>query len=173
MLKKLWEVIKSILFVVVIVFVLTNWVFIPVTVQGNSMYPTLKDQSRGISFLWNKKDIDRFDIVVLNTDQGYIVKRVIALENETLEVKNNQLYINDTLVEEPFLHTQYKYSFPVFTQDVPKTKVEPGMIYVMGDNRPHSLDSRHVRFKSFSIDQVVSKGILIFFPFDQFQLIGY
>lgn len=138
------------------------------------MKPTLLDGERGISFIWGKADLTRFDIVVLETERGLIVKRVIAFGGEEISVVNDTLYINQQIVEQSFLNQEYveQFSKP-FTGDFGPVVVPENHIFVMGDNRPASLDSRSQQFGSFPITAVVSKGIFVFYPFNEIKLLGY
>ena len=108
--KKILEFIKDILQILIssilIVFICFKFIFISAEVNGTSMYPTLQDGDRGFSFVITKNiEIKRFDICVIESDKtsDLLVKRVIGLPNETIEYKNNKLYINGEYIKEEFL----------------------------------------------------------------------
>ena len=160
---------------ILIVILLRVFVFSPVIISGHSMDPTLHNGERVIALKHTK--IERFDIVTLkapdNPDEDY-VKRIIGLPGDTIEMKNDQLYINGKKYDEPFLddyikkmknHTlanvypeQFKYvanTAQNFTnnftlQDLEatggKVKVPKDSYFVMGDNRLVSKDSRYLGF---------------------------
>ncbi|MFV0393107.1 MAG: signal peptidase I [Coprobacillaceae bacterium] len=169
------ELIKFVVELVAIVGV-TTFVFrnlaIPVRVDGDSMYPTLHDEDTGLINATNvgEDDIERFDIVVLYSEQldKRIVKRVIGLPGDTIEYIDDKLYVNGMYYEETFLDKQYieeakiSYNTTVFTKDF-KVEVEEGKIFVLGDNRLRSKDSRALG--SFSYDAIVGKKGVILFPF--------
>lgn len=159
---KLWfldnkSLIKDILSLVAfigILVLLRMYVFTVVSVSGPSMEPTLVDGERVISSF--NKDAKRFDIVTFpppsDASERY-VKRVIGLSGDKVEYKNDMLYINDKEVSEPYLE-EYKKNYGA-TADNPLTPdftleelygvetVPEGYIFVLGDNRQVSNDSRY------------------------------
>ena len=147
----------------IIVLILINFVFMPCVVNGSSMYPTYTEGDYGYSFIITKKlGIHRFDTAVIKTDstvkEKLLVKRVIGLPGETVEYKDNQLYINGTYVEEPFLKD-------VTTQDL-KITLSDNEYYCLGDNRNVSRDSRF--YGPFDGGQIVSTHLLVIYPFTSF-----
>lgn len=168
------ELLKSFIVSLVIVVVLTQFIIKPVVVEGKSMYPTLQEGEFGFSNIIGLKlgEIQRFDIVVIKVpDQNKnIVKRVIGLPGDTVEFRDNKLYINNTFVEEPFLDNEYVDSFndnTYFTVDFGPLIVPPGEYFVAGDNRQNSSDSRN-GYGTFSKENVISKGVMVLYPFDKF-----
>lgn len=154
-----------------VVYFLSNYVIRPVQVKGNSMYPTLKDNSIGFSNILGRKisSIERFDIVIvyLPEKNEYIVKRVIGLPNETVSYENGQLYINGQYVEEDFLDDSYVSTYNnSFMSDVEPITLGDDEYFCLGDNRPHSSDSRV--YGPFKKENILSKGVFIFFPFTEF-----
>ena len=84
--------------VVVIVILIRSFIVTPAVVDGDSMLPTLKDNNIIIlnKLDYKLNDINRFDIVVVkDLDKDLIIKRVIGLPGETIEFKNNKLYIEN------------------------------------------------------------------------------
>lgn len=121
------------------------------------------------------KDIERFDIVVfkypkeLNKD---FVKRVIALEGEKVEIKNKQVYVNDNPIPENykvhidsqiFSNSQYYHYDDVIRDNFGSVTVPPGHIFVMGDNRDNSYDSRYWGFLPLSY--IKGKPWVIYFSY--------
>lgn len=106
-----------------------------VVVRGTSMEPTCHDGDFLICTL--SKEISRGDIVVLkdNMADGLLCKRVIALAGDEVTLHGNRVNVNDYLVQEPYLYTQEWTSG--FNGVVPSNS-----IYVLGDNRVDSRDSR-------------------------------
>lgn len=106
-------------------------------VKGNSMSPTLKD-GQNVIILKSNKNIKRNDIVFIHSDEleEDIVKRVIAVENDVVEIKGTEVYVNSEKVDDSYTekHTDEQYIKPM--------KIPEGCIYVLGDNRDDSTDSR-------------------------------
>lgn len=128
--------------IIIVVVLIRTFIVTPVIVVGDSMVPTLKD---GQVLLLNKigyhfSDIKRNDIVVINIGKSEIIKRVIGLPGETVEYRNNTLYINGHEVNTE----EYNFDTEDFTlksicncDKIPKDKY-----LVLGDNRQVSSDSR-------------------------------
>jgi signal peptidase I len=163
--------IRDLAICVVAVFLLTSFVIRPVQVKGNSMYPELNDGAVGFSNVigYNTTGLKRFDIVIIYVAEKdeYLVKRVIGLPGETVAYKDGQLFINDQIVKEDFLDKDYVSSYNgTFMADVASIKLGDDEYYCLGDNRPHSSDSRY--YGPFKKENIKSKGIFIFYPFNQF-----
>jgi signal peptidase I len=154
---------SSYIICIVAVLFFKDFFYAPVLVDGDSMYSTLHTNDVMILSKISKRldGLKRFDIVVVEENNKYLIKRIIALPGETLEYKDNKLYINGEYVEEPFLKddvktNNYKLEF----------KVPEDFYFVMGDNRPVSFDSR--RMGCFSINRIKGKANLTIFPFSRF-----
>jgi len=111
------EFFKSVITSLVFVLVLTNFVVKPIKVNGSSMYPTLKDQSLGFANILSYQlfGVDRFDVVIVYVEalDEYLVKRVIALPNEVVEMKDDKLYVDGVLIDQSFLNQDYLKEFLV------------------------------------------------------------
>jgi len=162
--EKVKRIIKEVIpYFVIIIFVLLikQFVVTPIQVNGDSMDPTLKN---GDLMILNKLSyklgsINRFDIVVIDKDDTYIIKRVIGLPGEIVKYENNKLYINGAEMEEGFLPEGKE------TNDF-EYNVKDNCYFVMGDNRQISLDSRELG--CFDISKIKGKTSLSFFPFNRF-----
>ncbi len=163
------EFAKSVITSLIFVLVLTNFVVKPIKVNGSSMYPTLKDQSLGFSNILSYQlfGVNRYDVVIVYVESldEYLVKRVIALPNETIEVIDNQVYINGEVIEQNFFDQSYIKDFEPFTNSFGPITVGDDEVFLMGDNRPYSSDSRV--FGAFKLSDIIAKDAYIFYPFNE------
>ncbi len=110
------------------------------------------------------REPQRGEIVVVHDpadEKKDIIKRVIALSGETIELVDGVLYIDGAVVEEPYVvHKDVVKGQARFT-------VPEGYIYVMGDNRPFSGDSRD--FGPVAEDQIIGKVICVMWPTDHWK----
>lgn len=146
--------------IIIIVLLVKKFVFTPVIVNGPSMMDTLHDKDIMILDKLGMKlnGIDRFDIVVIQTDHAKIIKRVIGLPGETIEYKDNKLYINDKEIEDPY-GSQVTYDFE-------KIEIPEDTYYVLGDNRTDSVDSRILGVIPRS--DILGHATFIIYPFSRF-----
>ena len=173
------DFVRMILICFVFVFLCVKFIFRPVTVDGSSMYPTLIDKEFGFSNVFSTfvSEPQRFEVVVTYyepTDKLW-VKRVIGLPGEKVEYKDNKLYINDEYIEETFFDEEYVKSVTNdgksnFTADVEPYFLGEDEYFLMGDNRQVSKDSRVVG--PFTRDDIVSKYVLVLYPFDKMGIIS-
>lgn len=174
--KEVLSFIRDLAICIVAVFLITSFIFLPVQVKGNSMYPELNDKALGFSNVmgYNISGLKRFDVVIVYVAEKdeYLVKRVIGLPGETVSYLNGQLYINGAAVKEDFLDKDYVASYNgTFMQDVSAITLGDDEYYCLGDNRPHSTDSRY--YGPFKKSNIKSKGIFIFWPFSQFGVVSW
>ena len=162
--KKKKEIIEYIVLIVIILLIRT-YLFVPIMVSGNSMVPTLNNGDVMIlnKFSYLVNDIKRFDIVVVDYENEYIIKRVIGLPGDYVEYKNDILYVNGKKIEEEY-DREYTEDFNL--NDLSIEKIPNNYYLVLGDNRPISKDSRKIGL----IDKKNIKGStnFILFPFSRF-----
>lgn len=153
--------------IVLTAILLRLFVLQPYTISSNSMEPTLE---QGDHILVNRLSYQfgsptRGDIVVFaypkDTSRTF-VKRVIAVEGETIELKGNQVFVNGTLVQEPYLK---EGDYPPFEAET----IPANNVFVLGDNRKESGDSREwgVLPKSY----IIGKAWLIYSPLQKFKFL--
>ena len=173
-----WEWTKALIIAVALAAVIRYFLLAPIVVDGESMMPTLLDGDRMIvnklSYLVGEPE--RFDIVVFHAPEGKdYIKRVIGLPGDTVEYKEDTLYVNGERFEEPYLDEFKKQmfdgplteSFTLETITGGLETVPEGHVFVMGDNRRESKDSRHIGF--VSIDEIVGKTSFVYWPIEKMR----
>ncbi|MFD1361013.1 signal peptidase I [Lentibacillus salinarum] len=167
-----------VLVAVVLAIIFRSFLFASYVVNGESMEPTLYDGNLLMvnKVVYNLTDVDRFDIIVFHADkQDDYVKRVIGLPGDNIVYADDQLYINGEPVQEKFLEPFRKisdsrpYTGDFTLEDVTGSgKVPEGNLFVMGDNRPDSLDSREIGF--IGVGKLVGKVDIKYWPVSEVQL---
>lgn len=162
--KELWEYIKMIIFVIVVVLIVNNVLLINARVPSESMEKTIMTGDRffgnRLAYLFN--DPERFDIVVFkypDDESQLFVKRVIGLPGETVEIKEGKVYINgsDTPLDDSFTPETPMGNYGPYV-------VPEGSYFMLGDNRNHSGDSRFWKQPYVEKDKIVGNAILRYFP---------
>ncbi|MGD6818106.1 signal peptidase I [Metabacillus sp. 84] len=164
--KELLSLAGSLLAAVIVAFICREFIFTPVTVEGKSMMPTFENNNRII--VSKLSQIDRFDMIVFHsplTRDDYI-KRVIGLPGDTIKIKNDNLTINGKTYSEPYLESNKEGLAPRenLTENIEVT-VPDGYLYVLGDNRRGSMDSRV--FGCISKESVVGEAKFRFSPIEK------
>ena len=156
--KRVVDIVSMILIILIIIFI-KKFVFTNVMVHGVSMYDTLHDKDIMVLDIIGPKltGYKRFDIVVVKTNNTKIIKRIIGLPGETVEYKDNQLYINGKKVKDKYGTNE--------TEDIEKVKLGKNEYYVLGDNRQDSADSRIIGPVKKS--KIMGKATLTLFPFNR------
>ncbi|WP_017754304.1 signal peptidase I [Calidifontibacillus oryziterrae] len=173
-----YEWIKTIGIAIVLAVFFRTFFFSSYVVDGESMLPTLED---GNLLIVNKigyeiGELKRFDVIVFHaTSEDDFVKRIIGLPGDKIEYKNDVLYINGQAYEEEYLK-QYKSGmieqrltedFTLFDLTGIET-VPEGHIFVLGDNRKGSFDSRQFGF--VPMEKIVGKVNLRYWPMDEINI---
>ena len=162
---------KYIIFIVVIL-VIAIYVVGLQQVVGSSMNPNFKNNDIVIldKISYHFMDIRRYDVVSLYyADTKYLIKRVIGLPGETVEFKNNVLYIDGTEVEEEYLQDVITEDFSL--QELGYTKIPEDMYFVVGDNRGDSIDSRDKSVGLVSKKDIIGKVRLRIWPLNKIDWI--
>lgn len=161
--KEKYKEILSYIIIIVVVLLIKHYVITPIKVNGNSMNNTLKNKDIMIldKISYRFQEIERFDIVVIKKGNDYLIKRVIGMPGETVEYKNNKLYINGKNIDEKFIHEK--------TNDfIMEEKIPDDCYFVVGDNRPVSNDSRYIGV--INKNDILGKTSLVIFPFSRFGI---
>jgi signal peptidase I len=171
--KSLWMTVLdwviSLVIIIVFAFGIRYFVMEPRKVMMSSMYPTLVQDDLilvdKLAYLTAKPE--RGDIIVFTPENGGddLVKRIIGLPGEWIEYRDGFVYVNGQKFEEQDIHpdTNYRQTFKPAKADIQGArKLSDNEYYVMGDNRPSSLDSR--TFGPIKLDQFVGKAFFTFWP---------
>jgi signal peptidase I len=170
----LWELISTLAFLVA-VFTLLQLAIPRSVVHGSSMEPSFGEGQRlvisRVGYLFG--DPQRGDIVVFNSpkpleeNEPSLIKRVIGMPGDTIEWRDQTLYINDELTEEPYINepcSQFQCPNKTWT-------LGPDEYFVMGDNRNHSRDSRD--FDQVPRENIIGEALVRFWPLDNIGLVDH
>lgn len=166
---EIWEWVKSISIALVIVIVLNLYIFNLSTVKGHSMEPTLKEKE----WLFVNKIVyitgnpQRGDVVILKdpemtgADRQFLVKRVVAVPGDKVEIRNGKLYVNGTTVQEPYTDNRIEDG------DRGPFVVEVDRYFVMGDNRHLGASKDSRMFGSVASGMIQGRADFILWPFEK------
>lgn len=134
-------------------------------IPSESMVPTLEIGDRLFvnKFIYRFTDPGRGDVIVFKSVEGGeedLIKRVVGVPGDTVEVRDGTLYVNG----QPQPDTQVNREFPDRSYYGPKT-VPEGQVFVMGDNRANSRDSRF--FGPVPYENIEGEAFLLFWPLDR------
>ena len=154
------EVVQTLLVAVIVALLIRAFVVESFLVDGVSMEPTLRDEERllvdKISYRWHPPR--RFDIVVFrypHDPSRDFVKRIVALPGETVRIERGTVYVDGRPLDEPYLaEPGTDFYGPV--------QVPAGHVFVLGDNRPHSDDSRSGW--TVPISAIIGRAVLVYWP---------
>ena len=165
--RDMYEWVQALVCSVLAVVLLFTFVIRLIGVDGHSMVPTLQDQDRllVLNSMWYH-DYQYGDIVILRKngvfDNDPIVKRVIATEGQTVDIdfSSGSVCVDGALLNEDYIN---ELTFEEEGTEFPLT-VPEGSIFVMGDNRNHSNDSRDSRLGTVDSRYVIGKAVFLVFP---------
>ncbi|MDI6716410.1 MAG: signal peptidase I [Actinomycetota bacterium] len=137
-------------------------------IPSQSMEPTLSPGDRILvnKFIYRFTSPKPGDIVVFalpQQDNRDFIKRIVACEGDTVAIKNGKLYVNGKLND----------SYPVIPEDysnMAEQKVKNNHVFVMGDNRPNSVDSRYIG--QIPERNIIGKAFIVFWPLDRIKIIN-
>ncbi|MDI9236824.1 signal peptidase I [Streptococcus suis] len=161
--KTFWETIRSTVFMLVVVAafaVLIAVLFLPILrIYGNSMKGTLNSGDIVVSVKSN--DFESSDVVAFYYNNNILVKNVIAEAGDWVDMdKQGNVYVNNQRLDEPYLaNRDYSHTDIEFPYQVPENR-----IFVMGDNRKESIDSRNNAIGTVSNEQIVGKLVFKIWP---------
>lgn len=169
----IFESVEAIVIALALSVVLYLFLFTPHEVVGRSMYPTYKNGEYLIAnkIIYQMSDPEQGDVVIFkhSPTQDYI-KRIVAMPGDTVSLRDGKLLVNgDFLNESDYLEDTVYTSGGGFLGDGGSYEVKNGEVFVSGDNRPHSADSR--AFGPVDFEDIKGKVWVVYFPFDQARII--
>ncbi len=184
------EIIETVLISVFVVLLLFTYLGRPVTVEGSSMNPTLTNEDHLLMYRFMYTP-QQGDIVIIDNDEGYIldindrvvpsgmsldkniIKRVIAVGGQTIDVDavNGVVSVDGVALEEDYINMPTTVDDGAFLGKYPFV-VPEGYIFVMGDNRNNSTDSRNKRVGLVREEDVLGRAIFCYYPFNHIGFVN-
>ncbi len=165
----LWDWLKT--FVLAGVLAVTITVFVqPTLVRGESMQPTFEPNDYLVINRWayRNRPPQRGDLVVFTTaltdemgQRKHLIKRVIAVGGDRIEISEGMVHVNKRRIDEPYLPEE------AFTLGDIEIELAPDELFVMGDNRLHSLDSRNPMIGPIEEIQLEGEVFFKLYPFEK------
>ena len=137
-----------------------------------SMYPTLHEGDRVLvnKISYRVHDVHRGDLVVFERPPAAgaegikdLIKRVVGLPGETIQARDGFVYVNNRRLDEPYIDDGD------ITDNLPRHRIQEGEVFVMGDNRDDSEDSR--RFGAIDEDLIVGRAFVRIWPITRLGLL--
>ena len=165
----LWEWIKSILVAVILALVIRAFLAEVFLVEGDSMLPTLHNRERllvsKIQYYYREPLQGEVVVFEATADRDFI-KRVIAVSGDEVRVDLDGVYVNGERISESYVLDKANETYgPVV--------VPEGSVFVMGDNRNNSLDSRSPSVGFIEIERIKGKAMFIFWPLDHVRTLTH
>ena len=161
------DILETVVFIGSFFIVVYLFIMQPNQVKGASMEPTFNngDYIMTSKITYKFRAIQRGDVIVFkspkNPDIEYI-KRIVGLPGDQIVVKNSQVFINNNLVPETYISAATNLWDGGYTKEGVPTTIPSNYIFVMGDNRPRSSDSRE--FGPVTIDSIIGQVFYRYYP---------
>jgi signal peptidase I len=161
----IWEVMETVIVALVLALLIRTFVFEVFVVEGMSMETTLREHERLLvnKFAYRFRSPQPGEIVVFKYPKDPrrdFIKRTIAVAGDTIEIRDGQVFVNDKPLAEDYISRPGHSEFPRFV-------VPEGSIFVLGDNRNNSQDSRI--FGEVPLKNVKGKAFFRFWPLSNVQ----
>lgn len=165
MTKILKDWMMPILFAVMVAFLIHQYVFFIAVVPSASMNPTIiPGEKVFVTRVHNPESLKRGDIVVFQSDElnKVLIKRLIALPGDKIQIKNGQVFLNEKLLNEPYVSSKdVKSAFGGEEVQIPE-----GKYLFLGDNRAVSYDSRYWTNPYIPGDKIMGEAHFVIYPFN-------
>jgi signal peptidase I len=148
---------------IIIVVLIRKFVFFNVYVPTGSMIPTINKEDKVlVSRIHNLNNLKRGDVIVFYSDElsETLVKRLIGLPGDKIEIKDGVVFINGQKTEENYVKNKDKFNG--------EFEVPEGKFFFLGDNRPVSNDARYWANHYIDSSKIEGKAQFIFYPFEDF-----
>lgn len=174
--RSMVEWVAVIIGALVVALVVKTFLFQAFYIPSASMEPTLEEGDRVLvnKLSYDLHDVNRGDIVVFELPPEKVgsdgikdlIKRVIGLPGDTIETRDGAVYVNDRLLDEPYLPTGTLTGDPANGNNpaIDRQVIPDGTVFVMGDNRSNSHDSRYPDRGPIPIDSIVGRAFVLVWP---------
>ena len=157
----------SIVIAVVLAMIIRTFVVELYLVDGPSMRPTLQHAQRLVvnKFIYHFRAPEKGEVLIFRYPKDPsrdFIKRVIAVPGDTIEIKDGNVFVNGELQNEDYILSKCR-------GDYPKSTIPEGHIFVMGDNRNNSEDSRFPDVGFVPFELIKGKAMVVFWPLDAWK----
>jgi len=182
-----WEWTKALLIAFALVAIMRWLLFTPTIVSGPSMEPNFIDGERLIvnKIIYTFRKPERGEVIVFHAPENKdYIKRVIGVPGDRLKIDGDTVYINGESLAEPYIQAeidqmqaqglQYNTrSHHLVDGKIEEVTVPEDHVFVLGDNRPNSKDSRWDSVGFIPMDEIVGRADVVFWPLTKFRFIGH
>jgi signal peptidase I len=169
------EILETIVFIGSLFMVTYLFICQPNKIQGASMEPTFY----GGQYIFTSKvtykfrPVHRGDVVVIHSPKNYeieYIKRIIALPGDTINIQAGEVFVNNIELNEPYIAAKTPLWDGGFSKEGVPVKIPDGEIFVMGDNRPKSSDSRE--FGPVPVSSIIGEVFYRYYPANKMGVVG-
>lgn len=169
LIKEIFEWISTLVIALVIALFVNYCIIVNALVPSSSMEKTIMTNDRLIGFrlAYVFSEPERGDIIIFkypDDEKVLYIKRIIGMPGDTVEIKENKVFINGNVLSEPYLRVKTEGTYGPYT-------VPEDHYFMMGDNRNNSADSRFWENTYLSKEGIVGKALFRYYP--KFTMLNY
>lgn len=171
-LYEIFDYARIVLFVVVAVLLVNNFLLINAQIPSESMENTIMVGDRifgnRLAYKGEDKEPQRYDIVIFkypDDESQLYIKRIIGLPGESVQISKGKVYVDGVELDDSFI------AEPMDEAEELTFQVPEGCYFMMGDNRNHSWDSRYWNNHYVSEDEILGKAVLRYFPITEIGIV--